>query len=417
MHRDWPNHPKAASHPLYHGTMSILSEQVVLIPHAMSYRGTAVGRFDGQAVFIRGALPGERVVAEIERAHRNYLEARTVEIVTPSPARVEPRCAHFETAGPPEADEWEFIEYGMQIQLKEEIFLDQLRRVGHFDGPPLLSAVAAPSPWGYRNHVRFAVDADGNPAYLRRASHTPVPVDSCAVLDPWINAALPHLRGRLKGLNGVELRHSDRTGEALIAPSLAGRPIDLPSGQPYYHEGILGQRFRVSAGSFFQVNPGTTEALAHLLLDSLSLSGTEQVADLYAGVGLFAKLLAPRVRSVVAVESDETAVEDGRLNTGFLENVRYRKGSVAQVLPRIVPAPDVVVLDPPRAGCEPAVVAALLRAAPRLIAYISCDPATLARDLRLLVTGGYRLESTRVVDMFPQTYHVESLTLLERGGL
>jgi 23S rRNA (uracil1939-C5)-methyltransferase len=398
-------------HGIQGNLVTTIGERIALRPHAMSYRGTAVARHGGQVVFVEGALPGESVIAEIERGRRDFLEAQTVEVVEPSPARVAPRCAHFGKAG---SCEWEFIAYAEQLRLKAEILSDQLRRVGHFAEPPVLDAVPSPSAWAYRNHVHFAVDAAGNPVYLRRASHDPVPVDACAVLCPQIDAVLPLLQGRLRGLGSVELRYGMNTGEMLIAPSLDGRGIDLLSGQESYHEQLLGRSFRISAGSFFQVNTGAAELLAQLVLDALQLTGKERIADLYAGVGTFACLIAPHAEAVYAVESEAQAVEDGRLNSGFLENVRYRKGLVEQVLPGVEPAPDAVVLDPPRAGCDRRVIEALLDGKPQRIVYCSCDTATLARDLRLLVDGGYRLVSTRVIDMFPQTYHVESLSVLER---
>ncbi|MGI8549655.1 MAG: class I SAM-dependent RNA methyltransferase [Dehalococcoidia bacterium] len=392
--------------------MDATAEQLRLIPQTMSYRGTAVARLDGQAVFIEGALPGEEVVVEVQQRRRDFLEGQVVEVVQPSADRVQPRCAHFGETG---SCEWEYIAYVEQLRLKEQILRDQFRRIGHFADLPLAATAPSPEQWGYRNHGRFVVDREGQPSYLRRGSHLPVPVHSCAVLDPWINAALPALAGHLRGLASVEIRHGANTGESLITPSLERREIDLPSGQPYYHEELLSRRYRVSAGSFFQVNTRAAEELARLVLEGLALSGSERVADLYAGVGTFACLLSPLVRAVVAIEASPEAVEDGRLNSGFLENVRYRKGTVAEVLPRILPVPDAVVLDPPRAGCERAAIAGLLNAAPARIAYVSCDAATQARDIRLLVDGGYQIESLRVVDIFPQTYHIESLALLTRG--
>src|SRR5713226_1033270 len=154
-------------------------ERVTLRPGAMSYRGTAVARLDGQAVFLSGALPGESILAEIEHRHRGFLEARSIEVLEASPERVQPRCDHFGEAG---SCEWEFIAYPEQLRLKTEILGEQLRRVGHLDEPPLLPAVPSPAEWGYRNHARFSVDADGRTAYLRRRSHATVAVDSCAVM-------------------------------------------------------------------------------------------------------------------------------------------------------------------------------------------------------------------------------------------
>jgi 23S rRNA (uracil1939-C5)-methyltransferase len=393
--------------------VNVTGERVGLRPHAMSYRGTAVARLGGQVVFITGALPGEQVIAEVERRRRDFLEARVVEVIDPSPARVAPRCDHFAESG---SCEWEFIDYAEQLRLKTGILREQLRRIGHIEDPPLLEAEPSPAQWGYRNHVHFAIDRDGNPCYLRRASHVPVPVDACAVLAQPLNDVLPHLAGKLKGLATVVLRYGEHTGDLLVTPSLQRRAIDIPSGQEFYYEELLGRRYRISAHSFFQVNTGTAEVLARLVLESLALQGTELVADCYAGVGTFACLLSPHARAVLAVESAPEAIEDGRLNSGFLENVRYRKGLVEQVLPRLETAPEVAVLDPPRAGCERAVIDALIEGRTQRIAYCSCDPATLARDLRLLIDGGYRLQHMRVVDMFPQTQHIEALALLERAG-
>ncbi|HTE84522.1 MAG TPA: class I SAM-dependent RNA methyltransferase [Dehalococcoidia bacterium] len=391
--------------------MTASPQVVALNPQAMSYRGTAVARLNGQAVFISGALPGESIIAEIERRRRDFLEARAVEVVEASPQRVQPRCDHFGESG---SCEWEFIAYPEQLRLKSEILSDQLRRVGRFAEPPVLPAVPSPSEWGYRNHVRFAVDADGRPSYLRRASHIPVAVDACAVICPQLDALLPRLQNRLSGLESVVMRFGVNTSELLIAPSLEGRGVDLASGQQCYHEELLGRRFQVSAGSFFQVNTSAADELARLLLEAVALSGSERVADLYAGVGTFACLMAPRAGAVFAVEAASDALEDGRINSGFLENVRYRKGLVEQVLPRLDPPPEVAVLDPPRSGCERRVIGALIERPPRRIVYCSCDTATLARDLRLLVDSGYHLRSSRVIDMFPQTPHIESLSVLER---
>jgi 23S rRNA (uracil1939-C5)-methyltransferase len=386
-------------------------QTIALRPEAMSYRGTAVARLDGRPVFISGALPGESVLAEVERERRDFLEARAVEIEEPSPLRVHPRCDHFGDTG---SCEWEFIEYQEQLRLKSTILADQLRRIGGFTEAEMLTAVPSPLEWGYRNHARFSVDDQGRPSYFKRASHSPVAIADCAILCPQINALLPLLQGRLGGLKSVELRCGERTGEYLVAPSLTDRGVEAESGQAHLYEELLGRRFRISAESFFQINTGAAEVLARLVVEAADFSGGERVADLYAGVGAFACLVSPHAAAVVAVESSAAACEDGRFNAGFLENVRYRAGLVERVLPRLEPAPDIVLLDPPRSGCDPRAIQALVAQRPRRIVYCSCDSATLARDLRLLVQGGYRLSSTRVVDMFPQTYHIESLSVLAR---
>jgi 23S rRNA (uracil1939-C5)-methyltransferase len=376
----------------------------------MSYRGTAVARLNGVVVFASGALPGESVLAEVERERRDFVEAHVIEVFEASPWRVAPRCDHFGQTG---SCEWEFIAYEEQLRLKSSILTEQLRRIGGFAEVEPLPVVPSPRAWGYRNHARFSVDEAGRPAYLRRASHEPVAISSCATLLSEIDQLLPRLQGRLGGLESVELRWGERTGEYLIRPALVERGVEAESGQDSYHEALAGRRYRISAASFFQVNTEAAEELLRLVLEAAELGGDERIADLYAGVGTFACAMAPHAAKVTAIESSESACEDGRLNAGFLENVRYRRGLVEQVLPRL-PPPDIAILDPPRSGCDPRAIRSLVEQRPKRIIYCSCDTATLARDLRLLVQDGYRLLSTRVVDMFPQTYHIESLSILVR---
>ncbi|MSQ33022.1 MAG: 23S rRNA (uracil(1939)-C(5))-methyltransferase RlmD, partial [Dehalococcoidia bacterium] len=267
--------------------------------------------------------------------------------------------------------------------------------------------------WYYRNHARFSVGRRGDIGFVGRNGRTFIPIERCLIMHPTINAVLAELQGHCPDVRQLSVRVGVSTGSLLVQPKLPEGESSFPSGQRYHLEGLLGERFHISASSFFQVNTPQAEALAELVLEALALQGDETVVDAYAGVGTFARLLAARVRQVIAIEEAASAAKDAMINLGALSNVRYLTGKTEAVLPGLSPPPDAVILDPPRAGCASEVVQALLELRPRRLAYVSCDPATLARDLRLLVDGGYALRMVQPVDMFPQTYHIECVATLE----
>jgi 23S rRNA (uracil1939-C5)-methyltransferase len=198
----------------------------------------------------------------------------------------------------------------------------------------------------------------------------------------------------------------------LVHPDLSEVQPSIPSAQRFYNEKILGNSFRISAASFFQTNTSQTEKLVALVRDRLELRGDETLVDGYAGVGTFAVILAPLARRVMAIEESAAAVDDAMVNIAASPNVQYYKGKVEDVLPQIDESADALILDPPRQGCHPNAIAAVIKMAPSRIVYVSCDPSTLARDLRLLAHAAYELTDVTPVDMFPQTYHIESVASL-----
>jgi 23S rRNA (uracil1939-C5)-methyltransferase len=411
-------------------------EELQLELDEMAFGGQAIGRADGQVIFVPYAIPGEAVRVGIERPKKGYARTRLLEVLRPAPERVWAPCTYFGACG---GCQWQHVAYPAQLAYKQHVVAEQLRRLGGFEDAeryvrPTLGMVA---PWEYRNQARFSLGRRwGELGFTRKETHRLLRIDYCWLMMPQINRALDLLQRRCAGLetHQVTIRYSARTDQLLVQPAIPQVP-ELPTGQPYLEEELLGRRFRVAPSAFFQVNtrpewrelpaslsvPWLAErrgqyAMADLLaltvLDRLGPDRLGRVVDAYCGVGTFAALLAGRADEMVGIEESPAAVKDAVFNARDVPNVRFLEGKTEDVLPRLEGAVDAVVLDPARVGCHPAVLDALLARRPPRLVYVSCDPATLARDLKLLVAGGYRLEQVEPIDMFPQTYHIESVSTL-----
>jgi 23S rRNA (uracil1939-C5)-methyltransferase len=376
----------------------------------MAFQGGAIGRHDGLVVFAAYGIPGEEAIVQVERRSKDYLTGRVVEVLSPSPHRVEAPCPYFGTCG---GCQWQHIDYSHQIELKAHIVADQLRRIGKFQEAVVLPTISAIETWNYRNHARFSAGRrHGDLGFTTPLRHRFLPIDRCLIMHPWINDVLERLQGKCAGLHQVAVRYGVKTGQALIHPSVEEIDPSVPSGQPWYEEELLGKRFRISGASFFQVNTLQAEVLAEVVRQRLALEPHQVLLDAYAGVGTFAVLLAPYVQQVIAVEESSSAVADAVINQAGIDNITFYEGKVEAILPELTQRPDAAILDPPRVGCHPQALAAVLVLAPARLVYVSCDPATLARDLRALCDGGYRLLEVQPVDMFPQTYHTEVVATL-----
>lgn len=414
-----------------------------LIITSLSHAGEGIARQEGRVVFVPFALPGETVHAEIVEDKKNFQRARLIEVITPSPDRVAPRCPHHFVPLSPGMDggegpevrgacggcQLQHLAYPAQVHYKTQQVIEQLVRVGGWSEAEarrmVRPTVPAPQPFGYRNQVQFALTPEGQLGFKAANSNALVPITECHIAAP----ALLHMRQRLSvesvsELERVTLRSSSED-ELIIFESEADAPeieIDWPvsvallrpdgasmalAGRDYLIENIKGRLFKISAGSFFQVNTAVAEKLVNEVLAALTLREGDTVLELYCGVGLFTAFIAPEVQRIIGIEVAESAVEDAATNLDEFENVEIYCAPAEDVLPTLEIRPDVALIDPPRAGCAPEVLEALLNFKPRVIVYVACDSATFARDAKRLAAGRYRLEAVQPFDMFPQTQHVE----------
>jgi 23S rRNA (uracil1939-C5)-methyltransferase len=374
--------------------------------------GDTYADYNGEEINVFGGIPGEEVVARIVRYRRRrqrYVSGVVTEVLRASPHRVAPPCPYF---GPCSGCQWQHIEYTHQLLLKQDAVRGHIRLYPELEGVQVSPTLPAAELFNYRNHARFTVRGQGSLGYINRITRRFVKVDECMLMDPWINEALELLQGNCEETTQLSIRYGVNTGGWLIQPTMLSVDIPLSSGQTHYREELLGHPFRISSPSFFQVNTKQTERLAELVRARLELSGSELLVDAYAGVGTFAVLFAPFARRVIAIEESAAALKDAAVNTLGVRNLEFVEGKTEEVLDSLDERPDAVIIDPPRVGCHPDALEALIRLTPGRVVYVSCDPETLARDLRLLVQGGFRVEAVEPVDMFPQTHHVECVATL-----
>lgn len=394
----------------------------------LTYGGEALGRLpDGRAVFVPFALPGERVRARVVEEKARYLRADLVEVLSPSSQRVEPRCAHYGLCG---GCHLQHLSYEGQAGAKSDILGDQLRRLAGIDNPPVRETVAS-QPWEYRNHVQFHLTPEGKLGYHPLHAGEVFPIRECHLPQPLISQIWPQLE--FEGLPGVErigLRQGDDGDLQLILESSDPRPPEIGieeldisvvhvspagslvlAGSPATTLTVLGRPFQVSAGSFFQVNSSMAEKMVAHVLEEARLPVGAVVMDVYCGVGLFSAFLASYAQRLIGIEASPQACDDFVVNLDEFDHVELYQAPAEAVLPALQVTPDLVLVDPPRAGLGRHVLQALIGLSAPLLVYVSCDPATLARDAKHLKQGGYQLQQVTPFDMFPQTYHIESISI------
>jgi 23S rRNA (uracil1939-C5)-methyltransferase len=384
------------------------------------YGGDGLARLDGRVIFAPFVLPGELVRVKAEREKPGLVHASMLAILEPAASRVAPPCAVFGRCG---GCHYQHAAYEGQLAAKRSILEEELRRLGKIE-PPAEIEVVAGEPWGYRNRVQLQVQK-GRLGYLEMRSHKMCGIAQCPIASPRINQAIETLNRMLHDPRWPRMVRSLElfTDETSVQLNLL--ETDRPVAKRFFDwcaenidglvEGALdyNRQFRVSRGSFFQVNRFLLDRLVELAVGD---AAGDSAFDLYAGVGLFAPALARRFGQVTAVESGSGAAQDMRFNAerAGLANLRTETRMVEAFLQEVERPADFVLLDPPRAGLGKAVVRRLAELQPRQVALVACDPATLARDLGGLVAAGYRIERMSMVDLFPQTYHLEAIVLLQR---
>ncbi|MGB3137201.1 MAG: 23S rRNA (uracil(1939)-C(5))-methyltransferase RlmD [Nodosilinea sp.] len=446
-------------------------ETVELAITDLSSSGDGLGRWQERVVFVPDTVPGDTVRARLVQAKPTFGRAKVRQLLTASPDRVRAACIVADKCG---GCQWQSIDYSAQLVAKQQQVLDALTRIGGFEAPVVLPILAAEAPLAYRNKATYPLgrspEGQVKAGYFRQGTHKLVNLNQCPVQDERLNPLLAEVKrdiqerswsiyneskhqGRLRHL---ALRVGRRTGQQLLTlvstapnlkdielqaqewrdryPDLVGVCVNLNpdktnaifgaetlviDGVPYIEEIFADLRFRIHATTFFQVNTEQAEQVLRVITDELQLTGSETLIDAYCGVGTLTLPLAQQAKRVVGLEVQPEAVAQALINAGLngIDNVEFRAGSVGDLLPTaaadLTEPLDIVVLDPPRRGCDRAVLDALIELHPPRIVYMSCDPATLARDLKVLhEAGGYTLTKAQPADFFPQTPHVECVAFL-----
>lgn len=433
----------------------------------LNHNGEGVGRDQGRVVFVADAVPGDRLSVRLVRAKPQYANGLLHEILEASPQRVRPGCIVADKCG---GCQWQQIDYKAQLVAKRNLVLQDLERIGRFEQPPVDPVLADETGLAYRNKATYPLrrsqQGTVQAGYYQKGSHRLINLNQCPIQDQRLNPFLAEIKqdiqqrhwsiydeqkhqGRLRHLS---LRIGQRTGEVLLTlvscspqlngleeqaqtwmeryPDLVGvclnvnpergnaifGPVtDCVGGRPYLREIFAGLEFHVQSTTFFQVNTRQAEALLQVIQTELALKGTEVIVDAYCGIGTLTLPLAQQAKAVIGLEVQTEAIDQARQNAELngIQNATFQVGKTEDLLPRLTIQPDIVLLDPPRKGCEPVVIHTLLQQRPQRIVYVSCNASTLSRDLKLL-SQQYRLDRVQPADFFPQTAHVECAAFLTR---
>lgn len=392
-----------------------------------AYGGDTIGRLpDGRAVFVPFGIPGEKAKIHIVTNKKKYARGELLEILEPSPFRVQPRCQHFGECG---GCHYQHIDYEQQLAIKRRILRDQLERIGRLDNPVVEKVVSSPKTFNYRNYVQFKIGSGNRPGFFRNNKKDILEIEECHLPEEKLNELWPLMEIDFEtGVTALGLRIGEDEDIMMMLESsqlfdaefnveslpvsvvhLSPQGSQVLAGSPHIIMQVLGRNFQVSADSFFQINIPLVERMIELIEERIP----EKVGialELYSGVGLFSAFVAKKANKLITIEASQSAGDDFAVNLDEFENVELYQGSVEKILPLLDIAPEIVLVDPPRSGIKKDVLDQLIAKKPELIIYISCDPATLARDSRILSAGGYVPEKFVPFDFFSQTFHIETVS-------
>ncbi len=438
----------------------------------LSDTGDGVGRSDELVVFVPDTVPGDRIIVRLVNVKPKYAKGKVKELLQPSPHRIRAACIVADKCG---GCQWQHISYDYQLEAKRKAVIQALERIGGFTQPQVDTVITASKPLDYRNKATYPIGISSTgqvmAGYYQKSSHQIVNLNQCPVQDLSLNPFLAEIKQDIQSLgwqiynesshSGIVrhlgLRIGRRTGEILLTlivrdwnipgikekaqewldhyPPLVGVMLNrnsnrtnaifgketrLISGRDYLEEEFASLKFQIRPDTFFQVNTETAEALLYEIKSELNLQGNEILVDAYCGIGTLTLPLAKQVHLAIGLEIQQSAVSQAKINAQYnhINNVTFYSGKVEELLSRISYKPDIVILDPPRKGCDRTVIETLRKAKPARIVYVSCKASTLARDLQQLCQDGlYTLSRVKPADFFPQTAHVEVAAFLELSDL
>lgn len=439
----------------------------------MGHKGEAIGKVDGFTVFVDGAVKGDIVKGRITLSKKSYATAELVEIVTPSQDRVTPKCKLSGICG---GCQIMHMDYNKQLEMKQDQIKQNLSRIGKIESPNLLPIIGMENPYNYRNKAQFPleVDSKGNLqiGFYKKFSHDVIPFDTCHIQDPINDKILNIVKQYIRknditiydektnsgNIKRIVTKVGFKTGEVMVVvvtkskilpkndqlvsmlkKEIPGLKTVVQNINPKQTNVILGEKnfvlfgngtitdklhdlvFEISPNSFYQVNPVQTDVLYSKALEFADIDNTKTVVDVYCGIGTISLFLAQKAKKVIGVEVLEQSIEDAKRNAKInkLNNAEFLCGKAEEVLPKLYEdgvRADVVVVDPPRKGCEEIVLKTIAEMNVEKIIYVSCNPSTLARDIEILSHHGYKMEKGQGVDMFPHSMHVEAIILMTRSG-
>jgi 23S rRNA (uracil1939-C5)-methyltransferase len=377
----------------------------------IAHLGEAIGKHDGKIVFVPYGIPGETVKARIIKDEGDYLRAEIIEVIEPSFFRENPPCILFGLCG---GCSFQHVTYSYQTKLKEIVVMEQLKRIGGFENPEEFTQITikADNPYNYRNRADFSINRQKLLGFKMRGTHKFIYVNYCHIMHEKINELFAILQGKTpkRKTHNVTIRYGVNTGKYLVQPEMD--VIEIETGQKFYIEKLLGKEFLISAPSFFQVN---TYQAKNLIMTVLNYIDTEDktIIDAYAGVGTFTVFLAEKAERVIAIEESHSSYKDAQINIKNYENINNLFKKTEEALSEFNFHVDAIVLDPPRVGCMKEVLQGIAEKKIKKVIYVSCEPSTLARDLKFLKEKGYKIIEIQPVDMFPQTYHIENVALMK----